>query len=118
MSVLTYILLFLVGTEGTDMSRFPRVPQPDYRPKTEKCAIADETLNSDMFAAQCGIDSAYPYVELWNCSYFCCADVDGSTIGTIRLYNAVDFVNCGNEIYVATTVRDDGQGSIVGTKFS
>ena len=111
MPFVIYILIFFVGTESTDMSRFPRVPKPDYQPQTENCTFTNMTLNPEMFAAQCGNNSAYPYVELWNCSYFCCVDVESSTIDSIQLYNALDFVNCGNEIYVATTVRGEEQGS-------
>lgn len=105
------IFMFSLGTESTDMSRFPRVPKPDYRAETENCTFTNMTLNPEMFAVHCGINSAYPYVELWNCSYFCCVNVERSDINSIQLYNALDFVNCGNEIYVATNVRDEEQGS-------
>ena len=107
------LLMVIVGTESTDMSRFPRVPKTDsgYNLTTKDCTVTDGTLHPDDFIAQCGSDSVYPYVELRNCSYFCCVDVEGSTTGsTIQLYNAVDYVNCGNEIYAATATRDDEQG--------
>ena len=105
------LLMIIVGTNSTDMSRFPRVPKKGYHiEKTRDCTSTDGTLHPDNFIAQCGSDSAYPYVELRNCSYFCCVDVEGSSPTTIRLYNAVDFVNCGNEIYAATATREDKQG--------
>lgn len=113
MSLCLYIFLFFVGTESTDMSRFPRVPKPDYQnqTQTEYCTFTNTTLSPDVFATQCGNNSAYPYVELRNCSYFCCVNVENSTINSIQLYNAVDYVNCGNEIYAAATVRGEDQGS-------
>ena len=114
MSTMSFIILLviIVGTESTDMSRFPRVPKPGYHiEKTRDCTLTDGTLHPDNFMAQCGSDTKYPYVELRNCSYFCCVDVEGSTTGTaMQLYYAVDYVNCGNEIYAATTTRDDEKG--------
>ena len=106
------LLMIIVGTNSTDMTRFPRVPIPDYLDgiETKDCTVTDGTLHQDDFISQCGSDSVYPYVELWNCSYFCCLDVEGSSPTAIKLYNAVDYVNCGNEIYAATATREDEQG--------
>ena len=105
------LLVIIVGTESTDMSRFPRVPRLGYHiEKTRDCTDTDGTLDPDNFIAQCGSDSAYPYVELWNCSYFCCVDVESSSTISAMLHNAVDYVNCGNEIYAAKATRDYEQG--------
>ena len=101
-----YVTFLLPLAESIDMTNFPRVPKPEYRIETEKCVSVNTTVNNNIFAEHCGSEMPYPYVELWNCSYFCCVAYEMSDLNVIRLNNVLDFNSCGNDIYVATNVRD------------